>query len=64
MLPAMISPITIGVITCLLGEQVSYDGVHKHCRYVTGTLGRFFIFLPVSPEGGCGLGTPCDFTSP
>ncbi|MRR35085.1 DUF1722 domain-containing protein [bacterium] len=52
------SPITIGVSACLLGEKVRYDGGHKHDRYITDTLGRFFRFVPVCPEVGCGLPVP------
>jgi uncharacterized protein YbgA (DUF1722 family)/uncharacterized protein YbbK (DUF523 family) len=51
-------PIRVGVSSCLLGEHVRYDGGHKHDRYVTDTLGRFFSFLPVCPEVGCGMPTP------
>jgi len=54
----MASPIRIGVSACLLGERVRYDGGHKHDRYITDTLGRFFSFLPVCPEVGCGMSTP------
>lgn len=50
--------INIGVSACLLGEPVRYDGGHKHDRYITDTLGRFFRFVPVCPEVGCGLPTP------
>lgn len=50
--------IKIGVSTCLLGEKVRFDGGHKHDRYITGTLGRFFTFVPVCPETECGLGIP------
>jgi len=52
------SPITIGVSACLLGEHVRYDGGHKHDHYITDTLGRFFSFVPVCPEVGCGMSTP------
>ncbi len=48
----------IGVSSCLLGEQVRYDGGHKHDRYITDTLGQYFRFLPVCPEVGCGLPVP------
>lgn len=54
----MTETITIGVSACLLGEKVRYDGGHKHDRYITDTLGRFFRFLPVCPEVGCGLPVP------
>ncbi len=50
--------IKIGVSSCLLGEPVRYDGGHKHDRYLTDTLGRFFAFVPVCPEVGCGLPIP------
>jgi len=52
------APIKIGVSACLLGEKVRYDGGHKHDRYITDTLGRFFRFVPVCPEVGCGLPVP------
>lgn len=54
----MATEIKIGVSTCLLGEKVRYDGGHKHDRYITGTLGRYFSFVPVCPESECGLGIP------
>ncbi|NVN92841.1 MAG: DUF523 and DUF1722 domain-containing protein [Desulfuromonadales bacterium] len=54
----MTAPISIGVSACLLGEAVRYDGGHKHDRYITDTLGRFFRFVPVCPEVGCGLAIP------
>jgi len=50
--------IAVGVSSCLLGEQVRYDGGHKHDHYITDTLGRFFRFVPVCPEVGCGLPVP------
>jgi uncharacterized protein YbgA (DUF1722 family)/uncharacterized protein YbbK (DUF523 family) len=52
------SPIAVGVSACLLGEKVRYDGGHKHDHYITDTLGRFFHFVPVCPEVGCGLPVP------
>src|SRR5512133_670591 len=54
----MTTPITIGVSACLLGEHVRYDGGHKHDRYITDVLGRYFSFVPVCPEVGCGLPIP------
>ena len=52
------SKITIGVSSCLLGNEVRFDGGHKHDRYITGTLGTFFEFVPVCPEVECGLPVP------
>ena len=54
----MTLPIKLGVSSCLLGEHVRYDGGHKHDHYITGTLGRYFSFVPVCPEVGCGLPIP------
>jgi uncharacterized protein YbgA (DUF1722 family)/uncharacterized protein YbbK (DUF523 family) len=51
-------PIRIGVSSCLLGEQVRFDGGHKRSDFLTDTLGRFVEFVPVCPEMEIGLGTP------
>ncbi len=50
--------IRIGVSSCLLGNKVRFDGGHKHDRYITGTLGNYFDFVPVCPEVECGLSIP------
>ena len=50
--------IKIGVSTCLLGENVRYDGGHKRDRYLTDVLGAFFDYVPVCPEVECGLPVP------
>jgi len=54
----MTTQLKIGVSACLLGEKVRYDGGHKHDRYITDTLGRFFTFVPVCPEVECGMPVP------
>ncbi|MBN2217540.1 MAG: DUF523 and DUF1722 domain-containing protein [Pirellulales bacterium] len=51
-------PIRIGISTCLLGECVRYDGGHKHDPFITGTLGRWFEWVPSCPEVAIGLGVP------
>jgi len=48
----------IGLSTCLLGENVRFDGGHKRDRFVTDTLGQFLEFVTVCPEMECGLGVP------
>lgn len=48
----------LGVSSCLLGERVRYDGDHKLDRFITGTLGKYFEFVPVCPEVAIGLGVP------
>lgn len=50
--------IRLGISSCLLGNKVRFDGGHKHDRYITGTLGRYFDFVPVCPEVECGLPIP------
>lgn len=51
-------PIRLGISSCLLGQKVRYDGHHKHDRFITGTLGKYFEFVPVCPEVAIGLGVP------
>ena len=50
--------IPVGVSSCLLGEAVRHDGGHKHDRYVTGVLGRYFEYIAWCPEALAGLGVP------
>lgn len=50
--------IKIGISSCLLGENVRYDGGHKHDPYLTDTLGAFFEYVPVCPEYEAGFGVP------
>ena len=52
------SELKIGVSSCLLGNEVRFDGGHKHDRYLTGTLAQYFSFVPVCPEVECGLPVP------
>ncbi|MCB1646418.1 MAG: DUF523 domain-containing protein, partial [Pseudomonadales bacterium] len=48
----------IGISSCLLGEEVRFDGGHKHNRYITHSLGQYFDFTPFCPEVAIGLGIP------
>jgi uncharacterized protein YbgA (DUF1722 family)/uncharacterized protein YbbK (DUF523 family) len=50
--------IRLGISTCLLGENVRYDGGHKRDRFIIETLGQFVEFVPVCPEVECGLPIP------
>ena len=50
--------IKIGASSCLLGNEVRYNGGHSHDRYVTGTLGQYFNFVGVCPEVEAGFGIP------
>jgi len=56
--PIKLAPIKLGISTCLLGQNVRYDGGHKHDRFLTGTLGLFVTYVPVCPEVECGMGIP------
>jgi len=56
--PGGSQPVRVGISSCLLGNEVRYDGGHKRDRYLTDTLGQFFQWVPVCPEVEMGLGTP------
>jgi uncharacterized protein YbgA (DUF1722 family)/uncharacterized protein YbbK (DUF523 family) len=51
-------PLRIGVSSCLLGQNVRWDGGHKRDRFLTDELGPFVEWVPVCPEVELGLGTP------
>jgi uncharacterized protein YbgA (DUF1722 family)/uncharacterized protein YbbK (DUF523 family) len=50
--------IKLGISTCLLGENVRYDGGHKLDRFLMDTLRQYVEYIPVCPEVECGLGVP------
>lgn len=50
--------IRVGISSCLLGEEVRYNGGHKHSPLCTRELSRYFDFVSVCPEVGIGLGVP------
>jgi uncharacterized protein YbgA (DUF1722 family)/uncharacterized protein YbbK (DUF523 family) len=50
--------IRMGVSACLLGQQVRYDGGHKHDRYITDILGEYLEFVAVCPEVEAGFSIP------
>jgi uncharacterized protein YbgA (DUF1722 family)/uncharacterized protein YbbK (DUF523 family) len=50
--------IRLGISTCLLGENVRFDGGHKQDLFLIKTLGRYVEWVPVCPEVEIGLGTP------
>jgi len=50
--------IRIGISSCLLGEEVRWDGGHKRDRFITETLGKCFEWVPVCPELEVGMGAP------
>ena len=50
--------ISIGISGCLMGEEVRFDGGHKHDRFLTETVGAFVSFIKVCPEVDVGMGVP------
>ena len=52
------APIRLGISSCLIGEQVRFDGGHKRDTFINEALGQFFEFIPVCPEVAIGLGIP------
>ncbi|PLX98908.1 MAG: DUF1722 domain-containing protein [Desulfuromonas sp.] len=52
--------IRLGISSCLLGQEVRFDGGHKLDRFLTDTLGRYVEYVPVCPEVEVGLPTPRD----
>ena len=50
--------ITLGISSCLLGNNVRYDGGHAWDRFLTDTLGQYVAYVPVCPEVECGFSIP------
>jgi uncharacterized protein YbgA (DUF1722 family)/uncharacterized protein YbbK (DUF523 family) len=48
----------VGVSSCLLGEEVRFNGGHKRYRFLTDDLGPYVDWVPYCPEVSIGLGTP------
>ena len=48
----------VGVSSCLLGEEVRFNGGHKRSRFLTDELGPHVDWVPYCPEMEIGLGTP------
>jgi uncharacterized protein YbgA (DUF1722 family)/uncharacterized protein YbbK (DUF523 family) len=48
----------LGVSGCLLGEDVRYNGGHKHMPFLTHVLGIYMDWISVCPEVEVGMGTP------
>ncbi len=50
--------IPVGISSCLLGQEVRYNGGHKRSRYCLEVLADCFAFEPFCPEMAIGLGVP------
>ena len=51
-------PIRVGVSSCLLGEEVRYDGGHKRAQFLIEAFGPSVQWVPICPEVEAGFGTP------
>ena len=50
--------IILGISSCLLGNNVRYDGGRKYDAWLVETLGPWVEWVPVCPEVECGLPIP------
>lgn len=50
--------IAVGISSCLLGDEVRYDGGHKRNSYIEQTLGQYFEFRRFCPEVASGMTIP------
>ena len=50
--------INVGISSCLLGNEVRFDGGHKHSHLCTESLSRYFHFIPECPEVASGMSIP------
>ena len=50
----------LGISTCLLGENVRYDGAEKRDPVLLGAFGDYVEWVPVCPEVECGMTVPRD----
>jgi uncharacterized protein YbgA (DUF1722 family)/uncharacterized protein YbbK (DUF523 family) len=48
----------VGASSCLLGDEVRFNGGHKRYRFLTDELGPHVDWVPYCPEVSIGLGTP------
>ena len=50
--------IRIGISSCLLGQEVRYDGGHKRASFLFDAFGDSIEWVSVCPEVEAGFGTP------
>lgn len=50
--------IRLGISSCLLGDEVRFDGGHKRDSSLVETVGPLVEWVPVCPEVELGLGVP------
>jgi uncharacterized protein YbgA (DUF1722 family)/uncharacterized protein YbbK (DUF523 family) len=52
------TPVRLGISSCLLGEHVRFDGNHKRDAFLVEVFGRHVTWVSVCPEVEMGLGVP------
>ena len=52
------TPLRIGISSCLLGDEVRFDGGHKRNSFLTETLAPCVEWVKVCPEVEVGMGIP------
>ena len=50
--------INIGISSCVLGQEVRYNGGHKRSAFCVEQMSEYVQFVPVCPEVAIGLGVP------
>lgn len=50
--------IPVGISSCLIGEEVRYNGGHKRSKFCLNHLSKVFEYHPFCPEVAIGLGVP------
>ncbi len=50
--------IPVGISSCLLGQEVRFDGKHTKNIYITEILNRYFEWVSFCPEVASGMETP------
>ncbi len=50
--------VRVGISSCLLGQEVRFNGGHKRDAFITNELSRYFDYQPFCPEVEAGLGIP------
>ena len=48
----------LAISSCLLGQNVRFDGAHKRDNWLVNELGRYIDYRPFCPEVAIGLGIP------
>jgi uncharacterized protein YbbK (DUF523 family) len=54
----MSKKVKVGISSCLLGNNVRYDGGNKLDKYVLDTFGRIVEWVPICPEVESGMHVP------